>query len=94
MWALRDAGRDLYTAARDALTLVHPDATDILLCDVAPDGSRVRVDGALLDVPSPARPSVARMRTSRLLSGCLLHEPLVGIFDAEPGVDSRRVKRV
>ena len=36
-----------------------------------------------------ARSPSHETRTSRLLSGCLLHEPLVGIFDADPGLDSR-----
>jgi hypothetical protein len=60
------------------------------LPDVAHEGSRARDRNRTLDVADRYRPVLARMRTSRRLSGCLPHEPLLGLFDEQPGTRHRR----
>lgn len=84
-WAMTAAGRDFYTPAMDALGQLHPAAQHATLADVDPYGHTVTIGKETLPVPVPARPALARQRTSRRLAGCLPHEPLDGIFHERPG---------
>lgn len=57
------------------------------LADVPVDGAIVALPGgAIVEADSLRKAAIARLRTSRRLTGCLAHEPLLGVFDTEPGI--------
>jgi hypothetical protein len=96
---LTAADRNLFTPGSDVLGQTHVNAQRARLADVTPDGAKVRVaatplpDGEWVDVHPMHQPAVARLRTSRRLSGCLADEPVLGIFDELPEMKAPRRRR-
>jgi hypothetical protein len=89
VWALRDAGRDLYTPALDAVTRLLPPQdrlVDLHAGMVAADGSWLRTTGGQrIIVPAPMRAAVARQRTASTLCNGPADWPLLTVFGDLPG---------
>lgn len=86
-WAATAAAREFYTAGADALAHLDPSATLAMLRDVTPDGTTVTLaDGSDHPVEPMKRAALARLRTSRTLSGCLDTDPVIGFFDNDFGL--------
>ena len=81
-WAVTAASRDLLTPGLDALTHLAVDGTSARLGDLNWAGEWVNPDRDL-HVPAPKRGALARLRTSRVMAGCLPEEAVLGIFDQE-----------
>lgn len=89
-WALTAAGRDLYTPGMDALWQTHPAADTVRLADISADGATVHVNGQPTNIAAMRQPAIARLRTSRRLSGCLETEPVNGLFNQTTGINFQR----
>jgi len=88
VWGLRDADRDLYTPALDAVSRLLPAQhrlPDLRAGMVAADGAWLRTtDGRRIDVPASMRAALARQRT--VSTGCNGPGdwPLLTVFDEVP----------
>jgi len=83
--ALRDAGRDLYTPAPDAISRLLPAEhrlADLHAGMVAADGSWLRTaKGRRIDGPVPMRATLARQRTASTVCNGPGDWPLLTVFD-------------
>jgi hypothetical protein len=88
VWALRDAGRDLYLAALDVVTRVlpgHHRLAAVHTSMVAGDGSWLQApDGQRHAVPVPMRAALARQRTVATMCNGPGDWPLLTLFDELP----------
>jgi hypothetical protein len=89
VWALRDAGRDLYTPALDAATHLLPSShalADLHAGMIAADGSWLRTtEGQRIAVPAPMRAALARQHTASTLCNGPGDWPLPTLFAERPG---------
>jgi hypothetical protein len=88
VWALRDAGRDCYTPALDAVSRLLPAErrlADLHAGMVASDGSWLRTaDGERVVVPAPMRKALARQRTASTMCNGPGDWPLLTLFTDIP----------
>jgi len=87
-WAFFDAGRDLFTPARDAVSKLVPNMPldEFTVAMIAGDGSRI----GTVPVPPHMRAVLARQRAASILASGPGAEPLLTIFGEVPEVTTRR----
>lgn len=84
IWELRDAGRDTFTPAEDALSqLVSPDQrfVDVHAGMLSSDGSQLSLPDQQLPVPAHMRRTLLRQRTTSVLCNGPADWPLLTLFD-------------
>ncbi|MBN1092809.1 hypothetical protein JKP75_09715 [Blastococcus sp. TML/M2B] len=84
VWELRDAGRDPYTPASDALAQLLPADqrfTDVHAGMLGRDGSRLDLRSGPVQVPQRMRHALLRQRTVSVLRNGPADYPLLTLFD-------------
>jgi hypothetical protein len=84
IWDLRDAGRDTYTPAADALARLVPAEltfTDVHTGMLTSSGDRLDLPSGPVAVPPPMRRALLRQRTTSVLCNGPNDYPLLTLFD-------------
>ena len=86
LWQLRDAGRDTYTPAEDALGELLPAAhrlNDVHAGMLTADGSQLQLTTGPIAVPPHMRKVLRRQRTASILCNGPADWPLLTLFDRD-----------